>query len=72
MMCSSWKISVFGIVALMLAFGLVTTDALADDQDSGQRHASDHRLCRYVGHGYSRMLPPSWTLADETQDIADG
>ena len=29
MMCSNWKISVFGIVALMLAFGLVTTDALA-------------------------------------------
>ena len=28
MMSSSWKISVFGIVALMLAFGLVT-DALA-------------------------------------------
>ena len=23
MMCSTWKISVFGIVALMLAFGLV-------------------------------------------------
>ena len=29
MMCSSWKISVFGIVALMLAFGLMTTDAEA-------------------------------------------
>jgi hypothetical protein len=29
MMCSSWKISVFGIVALMLAFGLATPDALA-------------------------------------------
>ena len=29
MMCSSWKISVFGIVALMLALGLATTDALA-------------------------------------------
>ncbi|MDE0299837.1 MAG: hypothetical protein OXN17_14480 [Candidatus Poribacteria bacterium] len=29
MMCSTWKISVFGIVALMLAFGLATTDALA-------------------------------------------
>ena len=29
MMCSSWKISVFGILALILAFGLVTTDALA-------------------------------------------
>ena len=26
MMCSTWKISVFG-VALMLAFGLATTDA---------------------------------------------
>ena len=29
MMCSNWKISVFGIVALMLAFGLATTDTLA-------------------------------------------
>ena len=28
MMCSTWKISVFGILALMLAFGM-TTDALA-------------------------------------------
>lgn len=30
MMCSTWKISVFGILALMLAFGM-TTDALAQD-----------------------------------------
>ena len=29
MMCSNWKISMFGILALILAFGLVTTDALA-------------------------------------------
>ena len=29
MMCSTWKISVFGILALMLAFGIATTDALA-------------------------------------------
>ena len=29
MMCSTWKISVFGLVALMLGFGLVTTDAAA-------------------------------------------
>ena len=29
MMCSNWKISVFGIVALMLAFGLAVTDAEA-------------------------------------------
>ena len=29
MMCSTWKISVFGIVALMLAFGLVADDASA-------------------------------------------
>ena len=34
MMCSSWKISVFGIVALMLAFGLATTDALAATEPS--------------------------------------
>ena len=31
MMCSNWKISVYGIVALMLAFGLATTDAGAAD-----------------------------------------
>ena len=31
MMCSSWKISLFGIVALMLAFGLATSDAAAAD-----------------------------------------
>ena len=29
MMCSTWKISVFGIVALMLAFGLATSDVMA-------------------------------------------
>ena len=29
MMCSTWKISVFGIVALMLAFGLAAGDAFA-------------------------------------------
>ena len=31
MMCSSWKISVFGILAFILAFGLATTDAVAAD-----------------------------------------
>ena len=34
MMCSTWKISVFGIVALMLAFGLTAGDAVAH---SGRR-----------------------------------
>lgn len=29
MMCSSWKFTVFGILALILAFGLATPDALA-------------------------------------------
>ena len=29
MMCSTWKVTVFGIVALMLAFGFATSDALA-------------------------------------------
>ena len=29
MMCSTWKISVFGIIALMLAFGLTAGDAFA-------------------------------------------
>ena len=32
MMCSNWKISVFGIVALMLAFGL--TSAMAPSPDA--------------------------------------
>ena len=31
MMCSTWKMSVFGLVALMLTFGLVTTDAAAQN-----------------------------------------
>ena len=37
MMCSTWKISVFGIVALMLAFGLTAGDAFAhsDGQHAG-------------------------------------
>ena len=34
MMSSTWKISVFGIVALMLAFGLTTTDAKAATEPS--------------------------------------
>ena len=37
MMCSSWKISVFGIVAFMLAFGLLTTDATAQTDYSPVR-----------------------------------
>ena len=49
MMCSSWKISIFGILALMLAFGM-TTDALAakgnvtmshDKGSTGVRAASE-------------------------------
>ena len=32
MMCSSWKISVFGIVALMLAFGM--TSAIAQSPEA--------------------------------------
>ena len=35
MMCSSWKISVFGILALMLAFGLAAPDALAAKTEVG-------------------------------------
>ena len=37
MMCSNWKISVFGILALMLAFGLATTDALPSRHTEGNR-----------------------------------
>ena len=33
MMCSSWKFSVFGLLALMLAFGLAVTDAEAQPLD---------------------------------------
>ena len=38
MMCSTWKISVFGIVALMLAFGLAAGDAIAHS-DGHSAHA---------------------------------
>ena len=38
MMCSSWKISVFGILALMLAFGLAAPDALAAKTGVGIIH----------------------------------
>ena len=62
MMCSSWKISLFGIVAFMLAFGLVTTDALADDQGAGQKHASDHDFTVMWGT-VAPVAPASWTLA---------
>ena len=31
MMCSSWKFSIFGILALMLAFGMTADDAMAQD-----------------------------------------
>ena len=37
MMCSTWKISVFGIVALMLSFGLTAGDAWAHS-DGSQTH----------------------------------
>ena len=35
MMCSTWKISVFGIVALILAFGIATTDVEAQTRTVG-------------------------------------
>ena len=38
MMCSTWKISVFGIVALMLAFGLVAGDAFAHSNGEHAGH----------------------------------
>ncbi len=42
MMSSTWKISVFGIVALMLSFGLVAGDALAhsDGQHAGHTRST--------------------------------
>ena len=40
MMCSNWKISVFGIVALMLAFGLAVTDAEAQPLADPKRRNS--------------------------------
>ena len=40
MMCSTWKISVFGIVALMLAFGLAAGDAFAHS-DGHSDHPSN-------------------------------
>ena len=38
MMCSTWKISVFGIVALMLAFGLAAGDAVAHSNGEHAGH----------------------------------
>ena len=47
MMCSTWKISVFGIVALMLAFGLAAGDAIAH---SGRRTFGDTRAYECQAH----------------------
>ena len=48
MMCSTWKISVFGIVALMLAFGLVAGDALAhSDGHTVSAHAAAPRAANH-------------------------
>ena len=44
MMCSSWKISVFGIVALMLSFGLVAGDAFAHSDGHSSHPASPHAV----------------------------
>ena len=49
MMCSSWKISVFGIVALMLMLGLVASDALA--QDRASRYGNDTIAVTVEGAG---------------------
>ena len=46
MMCSTWKISVFGIVALMLSFGLVAGDAFAHSN----RHTSHPAAPNAVNH----------------------
>ena len=43
MMCSTWKISVFGIVALMLAFGLTAGDAFAHSDGHSSHPASPQR-----------------------------
>ena len=50
MMCSSWKFGVFGIVALMLSFGLVAGDAFAhsdghtDHSRTNVRHFTDSSI----------------------------
>ena len=44
MMCSTWKISVFGIVALMLSFGLVAGDAWAHSDGSLTHPAAPHAV----------------------------
>ena len=46
MMCSSWKLGVFGIVALMLSFGLVAGDAFAHSD----RHTSHPATPNAVNH----------------------
>ena len=47
MMCSTWKISVFGIVALMLSFGLVAGDAFAHSDGSLTHPAAPNAVNHY-------------------------
>ena len=68
MMCSSWKISVFGIVALMLIFGL--NDATAHDP-SNPGETGDHTVdvgARHVKHHGRATF--AVTASSETPDGA--
>ena len=47
MMCSTWKISVFGIVALMLSFGLAAGDAVAHSDGSLTHPAAPNAVNHY-------------------------
>ena len=47
MMCSSWKLGVFGIVALMLSFGLVAGDAFAHSDGSLTHPAAPNAVSHY-------------------------
>ena len=61
MMCSTWKISVFGIVALMLAFGLTAGDAIAHSDGH-----SDHP--NNVGQHFTDATLTVTAISSETRD----
>ena len=66
MMCSTWKISVFGIVALMLSFGLVAGDAFAHSDGHSSHTATAPRA---VNHSDDATL--TVTVNSSTADAKD-
>ena len=67
MMCSTWKISVFGIVALMLAFGLTAGDAIAHS-DGHSSHAAAPRAVNHFDDATLTVMVTSSTLPVKNAD----